>query len=258
MSQSVELTASRRERQRQATLAEIVAAARALLTDPAGLSLRAVAQRMGMTPPALYRYVDNYQDLVLLVAQDIDRTTAALLRDARDSQPADDPVARIVCTSLAFRRWALDHREEFGVVFANLNAPTPTSPEDLRDQQVGLVFTDLLLEVWQKHRFPVPALDELDPAVVESLGDPVVPARVEAIPPEATGLLWVFTQSWVLLYGTVTLEVFGHCDPRLMRSGALFRAMIEQQAERLHIEGELPRLRPLVDAWLLGPAAPPG
>ena len=48
---------TRRERQREATYDEIVGASRELLAEGAELSLRAVAGRMGMTAPALYRYV---------------------------------------------------------------------------------------------------------------------------------------------------------------------------------------------------------
>jgi hypothetical protein len=44
----------------------------------------------------------------------------------------------------------------------------------------------------------------------------------------------------------VTLEVFGHLDPRLIDSGAVFRAMLEDQAALLGISEEMPRLRPLI------------
>lgn len=250
MSSNAGTTGTRRERQRQATLAEIVRAARELLAEPGGLSLRAVAQRLGMTAPALYRYVASYQDLVELLARTIDEETAALLREARDSQPADDPAAQIVCASVAFRRWALTHREEFGVVFANPSVPPTDSAESIRDPQVGLVFTDLLLALWHKYRFPVPRVEDLDPAVVASFHDPVAPVRAEEIPADALGLLWVITQSWMSFYGTVTLEVFGHCDPRIIGSGALFRAMLTQQAELLGMAHELPRLLPLVEERL--------
>ena len=50
---------TRRERQREATYDEIVAVSAQLLAEGADLSLRAVAGRMGMTAPALYRYVAN-------------------------------------------------------------------------------------------------------------------------------------------------------------------------------------------------------
>lgn len=247
MSGSSGTATSRRERQRQATLAEIVEAARGLLAEPGGLSLRAVAQKVGMTAPALYRYVASYQDLVELLASTIDEATAALLREARDRQPADDPAAQIVSAAVAFRHWALTHREEFGVVFANPLAPPVEDAESIRDPQVGLVFTDLLIALWRRYHFPVPSVDELDPAVVATLADPIMPARTEQIPPEAVGLQWVITQSWMSFYGTLTLEVFGHCDPRIIRSGALFRAMLTQQAELLGISHELPRLLPLAE-----------
>lgn len=224
---------------------------RELLVDPAGLSLRAVAQKMGITAPALYRYVDNYQDLVQLVAGAIDADTAALLVEARDSQPADDPAAQIICAAIAFRRWALSNRQEFSIVFANpITAHDDARTGDqIKEEQTGAVFTELLVRLWERYRFPVPAVDELDPAVAATLCDPVMPGQLD-IPEEARGLLWVFTRSWVALYGTVTLEVFGHCDPRVIRSGALFRAMLTTQAEMLGMVEELPRLGPMIDREL--------
>jgi AcrR family transcriptional regulator len=244
-------TPTRRERQRQATVHEIVAVSRELLVDPAGLSLRAVAQKMGITAPALYRYVDNYQDLVHLVAGAIDVDTAAMLVEARDSQPADDPAAQIVCAAIAFRRWALTHRAEFGLVFANpVTALDAARTAEIKEEQTGQVFTELLVRLWERYAFPVPAVEDLDPAVAQTLDDPIFPGRLDEIPAEARGLLWVFTRSWVALYGTVTLEVFGHCDPRIIGSGALFRAMLGTQAEMLGMVHELPRLQPMIDAEL--------
>lgn len=234
---------SRRERQRQATLDEIVKVSRELLRDPAGISLRSVAQKMGITAPALYRYVDNVQDLMELVVHDIDLETGAMLAAARDRQPDDDPAAQIILAAITFRRWALTHPQEFGLVFAN---PLIRHDEEVKEQQVGLLFTDLLIKLWKKYDFPVPALDEIDPAVVATFDDPMIPAKVEDIPEHAKGLLWVFMQSWVALYGTVTLEVFGHCDPRVIDSGALFTAMLARQSEILGITEELPRLLPMI------------
>lgn len=239
---------TRRERQRQATLDEIVAVSRKLLPEPNGLSLRAVALQMGITAPALYRYVSNYQDLVHLIAADIDAENARLLASARDTQPDTDPAAQIVCTSIAFRSWALAHRAEFGLVFANpVTAGSVGHEAEIMEQQTGLVFTELLARLWKKYQFPIPAVEDLDPAVRDILDDPVIPARVDTIPPEAKGLLWLFIRSWAALYGTLTLEVFGHCDQRIIASGSLFRAMLEDQAALLGITHELPRLRPMID-----------
>ena len=78
---------TRRERQREATYDEIVAVSRQFLAEGAELSLRAVAGRMGVTPPALYRYVANYQELVDLVAFEIDKAATDRFRAAADKLP---------------------------------------------------------------------------------------------------------------------------------------------------------------------------
>jgi AcrR family transcriptional regulator len=245
---------TRRNRQRQATLAEIVSVSRGLLSEPGGLSLRAVAQQMGMTAPALYRYVDDYRALVRLIARDIDAETAELVRRARDSQPEDDPVAQIICAAIAFRRWALHHPDEFALVFANPRNRAHDAPHEIVDEQTGEAFVELLGQIWLKYDFPLPSLDDLDPIVLEALEDPMMPGRGENVPAEARPLVWVCMQSWARLYGTVTLEVFGHCDPRVIQGGALFRAMLVGQGELLGISHELPRLRPLIDEWIAAEA----
>jgi len=241
-----EAVLTRRERQRAQTLEEIVTVSRELLREPGGLSLRAVAHKMGITAPALYRYVESYQELVHLIAQDIDGRTAAELAAARDRYPQDDPAAQIIAAAVAFRRWALANREEFGLVFAN-PLTSHDNPEEARDQQVGLVFNDVFIRLWRLYDFPIPSLDEIDPAVVATFDDPYIPAKLEDIPDDAKGLLWVFMQSWVELYGTVTLEVFGHCDPRVIESGALFYSMLTKQAQALNITDQLPRLLPMIE-----------
>lgn len=239
------------KRRRQTTVEEIVAAARASLRDPGGLSLRAVAQRIGVTAPALYRYVEDFQDLIRLVTVDIDAETAAFLREARDRYPADDVAGRLVATATAFRRWALANREEFAVVFTNpLASPDGFAVAATADQKTGRVFTDLLHELWLQRRFPLPRVEDLDPAVASTLDDPAIPADVDAIDPEARSLIWVYMQSWVLLYGTVTLEVFGHCDPRLIEGGAMFRAMAANQAMLLGLTDDFDRLRDLINKEL--------
>ena len=225
---------------------------RALLAEGSGLSLRSVAQRMGLTAPALYRYVASYEDLLRTVAVGIDQAmTREFLVPARDSQPADDPAAQITASALAFRRWALSRREEFGVVFANTEIDPVCADESLKSElPSGHFFTELLGSLWMKYQFPVPTLDELDPALVEVLRDPAMPMNTADVPDELRGMVWIFIRSWAALYGTVTLEVFGHLDPRIIESGAMFRQMFLDQSALLGLTAELPRLTPLMDAGL--------
>src|SRR6478735_11041143 len=98
-------TPTRRERQRQATYEEIVDVARRLLRASEDVSLRAVSAEMGMTPPALYRYVDSHAELMVLVARSIFEDVVSAMATARDRYADDDPAAQIVAAASAFRRW---------------------------------------------------------------------------------------------------------------------------------------------------------
>ncbi len=233
---------TRRERQREATFEEIVTVSRDLLADGAELSLRAVAGRMGLTAPALYRYVANYQDLVDLVAFEIDKAATAGFREAASRYP-DDVAGQLVAASVAFRRWAHASPREFSLVFANpIAAGVCVRRELLTAATSGLFFHALLIEVWQKYDFPHPAVDELEPEVAATLDDPIFPIDMKLIPDGHRGLLWVFIRAWAALYGVVTLEVFGHMDPRIIESGAVFRSMIREWIPQLGMAGEADRL----------------
>lgn len=244
-------TPTRREQLRQATYDDIVRASVELLQEGAELSLRAVAARMGMTAPALYRYVGSYQELVDLVAFELDKAATRRLAAAAEKHPADDPAARLTVASVEFRRWALEHPREFSLVFANPVAGGETDRrETLTVSNSGHFFTDLLYQIWQLHDFPIPALDELHPAVREAVLDPLIPAKADRIAPEDRGLLWIYMRSWSSLYGVVTLESTGHCDPRVIESGALFRATMMEWLEPLGLGADRDRLIALMDAEL--------
>lgn len=241
--------ASRRERQREATYADIVKVSIGLLEDGKELSLRSVASGIGVTAPALYRYVASYQDLVDLVAFEIDKEATGLFRAAADQQDDDDPAARLVAAVVAFRRWALARPREFSLVFANPVADSTCARRELLTAATsGHYMNGLLLELWDRYRFPHPDVDDLPEPVRESLEDPVVPIDVALLPTGHRGLLWVFMRAWASLYGVVALEVFGHMDPRVIASGELFTSMMLGWLEPLGLDGERERLEALLRA----------
>ena len=239
---------SRRERQREATYAEITRASRELLAEGAELSLRAVASRMGMTAPALYRYVGSYQELVDLVAFEIDKAATEGFMEAAAKYPDDDPAGQLCAACVAFRRWALTKPREFALVFANpIGSESSERRELLTLSTSGHYFTDLLYKIWVIYQFAYPTLDELDPIVRESVLDPLIPAKAEHIAPEDRGIMWLYMRSWSALYGVVTLESTGHCDPRVIQSGALFRATMLDWLEPLGMGAETERLTRVLD-----------
>jgi len=229
-----------------ATQARIVSAARKLVTEGRELTLRAVAREVGVTAPALYRYAASHEELVLLTAIAVDADVGA--RIAEVSSGYDDPAEQLLAGAVEFRRWALDNREEFALVFTNVDIDCLTSFQ--AEASTGLIFSAMLFAVWEKYRFPIPSLDELEPGLAEILRDPLVPADLSNIPDEMRGLVWVLQRAWSRLYGTVTLEVFGHIDPRMVEQTHLFRAMVTDQAGPLGLTEELPRLQAFVDGLL--------
>ncbi|WP_110207729.1 TetR/AcrR family transcriptional regulator [Nocardioides daejeonensis] len=247
--------AGRRERQREATYAEIVSTARNLLAEGAELSLRAIAQRMGMTAPALYRYVASYQELVDLVAFEIDRAATADFVAAAARHPVDDPAARLIAAAAAFRRWALASPREFGLVFANPIADTACVRRDLLTSATsGHFMNGLLVEIWQHTDFPHPTLDELPTAVRAAVEDPLIPMDASVIERTDRGVLWIFMQAWQALYGVVTLEVFGHMDPRIIESAAMFVQMVHDWIPRIGLGKEADRLRALLAEEIARPS----
>lgn len=242
---------TRRERQREATYDEIVRVAAALLAEGAEFSLRAVAARMGMTAPALYRYVASYQELIDLVAFEFDRAATEEFAATAEAYPADDPAARLAAACVGFRRWALTRPREFQLVFAHPIAETDSERRELlTSAHSGHYMTDLLYEVWQRYQHPIPQLDDLPATVRAAVLDPLIPAKVDHIRHEDRGLLWLYMRSWSALYGVVTLECTAHCDPRVIQSADLFRATLVDRLAVHGLEAEQDRLLAIIDAEL--------
>ena len=254
---------TRRERQRQATYDEIVEVARRLLQTPEALSLRAVAAEMGITAPGLYRYVDSYQELLLLLARSIFRDVIASMAEARDRYAADDPAAQIVASTAAFRRWALGHHEEYRLLFAtpqsswpqggalpecDVQAPFADCAPDNGAGEFSAFFGQIFIRLLSTYEFHIPSDDELEPEVVAALTSPA-PATGHKLPDMVevpAGVVWVFERAWARLYGTITLEVFGHIHPEFITSGVMFRAMMREVGAELGLADEWDRLRELM------------
>ena len=247
---------SRRERQRAATHDEIVSVARQLLGSPDALSLRAIAAEMGLTAPALYRYVDSYHELLMMVGRAIFEDVMVAMASARDRHGDDDPAAQILASSVAFRGWALAHPAEFGLIFANAaiaeaaEVLQPADPSSLGGgAQFSSFFTDIFLRLWDRYQFTVPTDSDLETTLLERLRDQRACGMLPCdFPGHSLGLSWIFIRCWTRLYGTVTLEVFKHMDLGVIASGALFRAMLEDNGRDLSFGDDWPRLRALVDA----------
>jgi AcrR family transcriptional regulator len=224
---------TRRERVRAQTRAEILAAARQLVAQGEGLSLRAVAREVGMTPPALYRYVEGHDDLLDLVGGALYDELIGALTQARDEVDPDDLPMRLTVMSHAFRRWALDHRHEYALLFAN---PLDTLHAEEHEHgsthdgatRFGGMFAEVFAALWDSGRLPEPPLDSIDPALLAMLA-----ASDKSPMPLPLPVRYLYVRQWSRLYGMVTLEAFGHLHWALEDSGSLFEAMLDDCADEL-------------------------
>lgn len=231
---------SRRDRVRAATVTEIKDTARRILVAEGidGLSLRAIARDMGMTAPALYRYFPSREDLVVHLIGGLYGELADTMEAARDAEPVEDTPARLAAASRAFRRWALDHRAEFGLLFGSPipgidvgKAAGPDSPAHEAGTRFGRVFGELVARLYLEQPFPAPEPDELDPVLRAQLTD-WVDAFPVALP---IGVGQVFLSCWIRLYGMVAMEVFGHLAFALTDATALFETELADMGGKLGV-----------------------
>ncbi|GAA2597260.1 helix-turn-helix domain-containing protein [Actinomadura fulvescens] len=130
---------------RAATRREISRAARRVLdrAGPASVTMRAVADELGMTPPALYRYFAGRDDLLRRLADEIDDSLADDLRAALGARPVDDPGDRLRSAGNGLRTWALSHEHEYELVRSAMI-------ERGFSAGVAKVFLGLFEELWQQ------------------------------------------------------------------------------------------------------------
>jgi AcrR family transcriptional regulator len=244
---------TRRDRLRAATTEEIIQTARDLLvaSGPEAVSLRAIAREMGMTAPGLYRYFGSHTELIRHVCASIFTELGADIHRAimsADSEYQGDPehktehlTIKMVAACREFRRWALAHKAEFALLFG---VPLP----DLEDARYDIAdecalafagaFFALFIELWSRAPFPVPAAEEIDPG----LRDQLLRYRELLGADIPVGAVLTFLRCWIVLYGAVALEVFGHIRFALEDAAPMFEITLGDLAALVGLRYPLPPL----------------
>lgn len=222
---------NRRERLREATRTEIRQLAREQLIKggPSAISLRAIARDMGMTAAAIYRYYDSLEALTDDLCAD---RYAALTKEVVAAQQGQtEPVERLREACRAFRRWALDHPQEFGLICGapamNPEGETTATPKMEAGVEFTLAFVEPFAALWASRTAPRPPLV---PGVLESMNGPVVDVVREALPPE--GII-AFVIGWARLSGSITMEIFGHLHWAVADAEALFEQNLDDMLRQL-------------------------
>jgi AcrR family transcriptional regulator len=204
-----EVASTPRSRAREQTMRDIVRIGRGhLATDgAAALSLRAVARDLGVVSSAVYRYVENRDELLtLLVVDGYDE-----LGDAVDAAVASiergDHARRMTAIGRAVRAWALAEPATYALLFGS-PVPGYEAPAE-RTTEPGTRVIRRLVEVWE---------DAWVAGTVSVPDESVGPRRLardlarirrelDITAPDALiarGML-----AWAGLFGCVSFEVFG-------------------------------------------------
>ena len=234
---------SRRDRVRAATTGEIKQTARRILVQdgPGAVSLRAIAREMGMTAPALYRYFGSHEELIKHVIADIfteltDDLSAAI--ESADAASGGNLTDMVIAACWEFRRWSLSHKREFGMLFGTPLPGVNVEHDEItaeRGGQFGRLFFGLILELWRKDPFPVTPQEAIDPGLREQLE-----RYRDGLDELGTGLplgfLLIFLRCWTRLYGTLSLEVFGHLGFALDDAEPMFELMLVDTAPLIGLQ----------------------
>jgi AcrR family transcriptional regulator len=228
---------TRRDRLRAATTEEIIQTARQLLvaSGPEAVSLRAIAREMGMTAPGLYRYFGSHTELLRHVcasiytelARDIQQAIHAAAGPAEQGpeQVTEKLTIKMVAACREFRRWSLNHKAEFAVLFGVPLPGVDYGRYDIADEcalAFAGTFFALFLELWGRAPFPVPAAEEIDPGLRAQLLR-YRDALGAEIP---VGAVLTFLRCWFVLYGAVAMEVFGHIKFALEDPAPMFEIIL--------------------------------
>ena len=123
--------------------AEIVDAAKALLAKSASadaMSIRAVADAVGVTAPSIYLHFADKNALLDAVVSDVFAELDTVIQAAAATVPADRPLARLRAQGLAYVHFAVEHPEHYRVA-AMEPCLTPPNVDDVIRSGAFLHFT---------------------------------------------------------------------------------------------------------------------
>ena len=195
-----------RERVRAEITAEILDAARGYLATggaPA-LSLRAIARDLGMASSALYRYFRSRDELLTRLIIDAYNSLGAAAEVREETIDRDDLAARFTAICDAVRGWALDHPNEYALIYGS---PVPGYVAPADTVQPAIRVTTLLLRIIVDAAAAgrAPAQD----AQARRAAIALVPIRSHLPAEVPAALVQRALMVWTNLFGAVSFELYG-------------------------------------------------
>lgn len=209
-----------RERLRAELIEEITTTARRHLAEQgaAGLSLRAVAREVGISPSAVYRYFPDRDALLTALIIQAYRSLGEAAAAAEAQMPREDWLRRWIAVFQAVRGWAAAHVHEYALIYGS-PVPGYRAPQDtsVPAAQVVLVLAKIISDALEGPGLePSPDAVELPAELAEDAEGRMVQLLQEygeelgPLEGISAATLVSLIDSWTMLYGTVSFELFGH------------------------------------------------
>lgn len=171
-----------------------------------GISMSAIARKMEISSPALYRYFDSRDHLIRALIDDACNDLISSLENTDNSLPAANYAGRFLEVANKFREWSLAHPMEFLLIF-NLSLshdPAARTIAQQGSQRVLTIITDVLRGANQAGILkPIAeiaeSLDNADAkkgALVENLDHPM-----------SSQIHYASTAAWSRMLGLIMLEL---------------------------------------------------
>jgi AcrR family transcriptional regulator len=233
--------ADRRQRRRQATIEEIKATARRQMAEDgaASLSLGAIARAMGLTPPALYRYFENRNALVVaLIVEAYDSMGEALEHAVADA-PQDDHSGQFVALMRSYRGWAVEHPEDYALMYGASTGDVEMSGEQMLEFQRAVMrstgaMVQVLRAAYDAGCLAIPPQYDEPPASVRRALEWMRSVLQDEAAP--LGVLALALTTWLRADGLIWQELHGHL-PALFGGGDFYEMESRVLAERLGLAG---------------------
>jgi AcrR family transcriptional regulator len=213
--------------QRQANQTEVKAVARRLMQvhGAAGISIRAIAREMDLTPPAIYRYYPSLADLITALIVEAYEALAQAVAQA--IQPQHSPVEQLRAFSHYYRHWALNHPTDFQLIYGT-PIPGYQAPGDITIPAAARSYGHLLVILQQADQTRQLRPQTLPPGVavyLESL-------QRQGYAEFSQQVLYIAPMLWATLHGLVTLELSHHLPSVVGNSDSFYNAALAQALER--------------------------
>jgi AcrR family transcriptional regulator len=197
------------------------------------LSLRAIANDMGVTSSALYRYFASRDDLLRALVVDGFSSLADAL-EAAEAELDGDVGSNESWLHLASaqRRWALDHPTEYALVFGTPVPGLDTGSDECHLQMkrgVNVLFRCMMSGLGRGEFNATSMQATITPALRKRLARWKKELQLQLPEDALAGCLF----AWTHLHGAVALELFGHLPSQLLPADELFTQQMVQVTEVL-------------------------